>query len=175
MPERERVYLSLGSNIEPERHLADALGAISARFGAVECSGAYRNQAVGFAGAEFVNLAAALDSELAPTRLAQWLRALESAHGRCRVQPRFADRSLDIDIVLFGRRSFRIQDGLQLPRPELEQAFVLKPLADLAPDLVPAGGSASLAALWAGHPQAGLACWRRSWRFWPAPDTPPTR
>ncbi|MGE3103762.1 MAG: 2-amino-4-hydroxy-6-hydroxymethyldihydropteridine diphosphokinase [Lysobacterales bacterium] len=161
MPERERVYLSLGSNIDPEMHLAGAIAALRHRFGELQQSPVYRNPAVGYAGADFLNLAVAIDCELSPDALAAWLHALESAHGRRRDLPRFSDRPLDIDIVLFGNRQFRGPGNLQVPRPELGQAFVLKPLADLAPDLTPVGSTVTLAALWARHPESGMACWRQ--------------
>lgn len=162
MPERERVYLSLGSNIDPDAHLQGAIAALQQSFGEVRRSPIYRNPAVGYAGADFLNLAVLIDCEQSPVALAAWLHALECAHGRRRELPRFSDRPLDIDIVLFGDRRFRGPGNLQVPRPELGQAFVLKPLADLAPSLVPVGCTATLAALWAQHPEAGLACWRQA-------------
>lgn len=161
MPECERTYLSLGSNIEPGLHLPQALAALRQRFGAVQCSPIYRNPAVGYAGPDFLNLAAAIDCPLSPNALSAWLRALEQQHGRDRSLPRFADRPLDVDVVLFGERRFKVNGGLALPRPELDQAFVLKPLSDLAPTWVPPGATDTLASLWRQHPEAGLACWRQ--------------
>ena len=129
-----RAYLSLGSNIEPERHLRAALGELRARFGAVTVSPAYRSAAVGFDGPDFINLAACVDTDLDPPALDAWLHALEDRHGRRRDVPRYASRTLDIDIVLYDEIVFAGPGHLRIPRAELDQPFVLVPLCDIAPD-----------------------------------------
>lgn len=127
-----RAYLSLGSNVEPERHLRAAVRVLRERFGALTVSPVYESLAVGFDGAPFWNLAASLESDLGVAALNLWLRALEDREGRRRDVPRYADRTLDIDIVAFGVQA--------LDRPEWQQAFLLAPLADIEPRLpVPEG------------------------------------
>ncbi|WP_424682023.1 2-amino-4-hydroxy-6-hydroxymethyldihydropteridine diphosphokinase [Frateuria sp. YIM B11624] len=148
-----RAYLSLGSNLEPRRHLRAALDELRARFGAIEVSPAYRSRAVGFDGADFVNLAVALDTELEPEALNDWLHALEDRHGRRRDVPRYADRTLDVDIVLYDQRVIDGPGHLQIPRTELKHAFVLRPLADIAPQLRHPLSGHSMAELWAAFPQ----------------------
>lgn len=148
------ALLSLGSNEAPERHLRAAIAELRARFGAVAVSPVYRTPAVGFAGPDFLNCAAAIHSELAPATLNDWLHALEDRHGRRRDVPRFSSRTLDVDIVYFDGLVMRGEGHLELPRPELKHAFVLKPLADLAPDFVDPVQGRTLAALWAAHPEA---------------------
>jgi 2-amino-4-hydroxy-6-hydroxymethyldihydropteridine diphosphokinase len=147
-----RVYLSLGSNQEPQRHLRAALAELRARFGTIDVSPAYRSTAVGFDGADFVNLAVGLDTELEPQPLNDWLHALEDRHGRRRDVPRFSDRTLDIDIVLYAERVIDGPGHLQVPRAELQHAFVLRPLADIAPDVRHPLSGQSMAALWAAFP-----------------------
>ena len=127
-----RVYLSLGSNVDAERHLADALRALRERFGAIEVSPTYRSAAVGFEGAAFLNNAAAFDCDLDRDDLRVWLRALEDASGRDRNLPRYADRTLDLDVALWCDGGACETDS---SREEFERAHVLAPLADLAPDL----------------------------------------
>ncbi|RAP58240.1 2-amino-4-hydroxy-6-hydroxymethyldihydropteridine diphosphokinase [Oleiagrimonas sp. MCCC 1A03011] len=146
------VLLSLGSNIEPERHLRAALTALRERFGALRISPTYRTASVGFEGAAFLNLGVGLDTDLEPEALNAWLHALEDAEGRRRDGPRFSSRTLDIDIVLFGDRVVRGPGHLQIPRDELRHAFVLKPLVDIAPETVVPGDGRTLAQLWAVHP-----------------------
>lgn len=144
-----RVYLSLGSNIEPRRHLAAALDELRARFGTIDVSPAYRTRAVGFEGDDFLNLAVGLDTELEPEPLNEWLHALEARHGRRRDGPRFASRTLDVDIVLYDDRVARGPGNLEIPRSELVQhAFVLQPMADLAPDVRHPLAGKTLAELW---------------------------
>jgi 2-amino-4-hydroxy-6-hydroxymethyldihydropteridine diphosphokinase len=147
-----RVYLSLGSNLEPHRHLHAALQALRERFGELVVSPAYRSRAVGFAGADFVNLAVGLDTQLAPGALNDWLHALEDRNGRRRDVPRYSDRTLDVDIVLYGDQVVDGPGHLQIPRKELRHAFVLKPLADIAPEARHPLDGRSLAELWAAFP-----------------------
>ena len=131
----ERVYLSIGSNLEPAKHIAAALAELRAQFTHVDVSPLYRSAAVGFEGPDFINAAIVLQTDWEPDRLNDWLHALEDRHGRCRDQPRYSSRTLDIDIVLFGDRVITGAGHLQIPRNELQFAFVLRPLLDLAPDL----------------------------------------
>lgn len=148
------AWLSLGSNLEPERHLAEAAIALRARFSEVLFSPVYRTPAVGFQGPDFLNAAAHIDSDLDVHALNDWLHALEDLHGRQRGGPRFSSRTLDIDIVLFDDLVLKGPGNLELPRAELRHAFVLKPLADIGPDVrLPTTGE-TLAALWAAHPES---------------------
>ena len=147
-----RAYLSLGSNLEPHRYLPVALDELRARFGALDASPAYRSKAVGFDGPDFVNLAVALETDLEPEALNDWLHALEDRHGRRRDQPRYASRTLDVDIVLYDDRVIDGPGHLQIPRKELKHAFVLKPLADIAPDLRHPLDGTTMAERWAAFP-----------------------
>jgi 2-amino-4-hydroxy-6-hydroxymethyldihydropteridine diphosphokinase len=149
--------LSLGSNVDPERHLRIAVAALRARFGDahVRVSSAYRFPAVGFDGPDFVNAAAVVDTGLAPEALNDWLHALEDANGRDRSGPRYGDRTLDIDIVLYDDRVIEGPGHLRVPRGELRHAFVLKPLAEIAPDATHPVEGTTLRALWAAHPDHG--------------------
>ncbi|MFZ5655425.1 MAG: 2-amino-4-hydroxy-6-hydroxymethyldihydropteridine diphosphokinase [Pseudomonadota bacterium] len=129
-----RVYLGLGSNIEPRRHLCAALGALADRLGALRVSPVYESPAAGFAGDNFYNLVVGVDTELPVGELARLLRAIEDANHRRRGPAKFGPRTLDIDILTYGD-SVGVIDGVRLPRDEiLRYAFVLRPLADLAPD-----------------------------------------
>jgi len=129
-----RAYLSLGSNIEPVRHLGAAIDELRSHFGAVVVSPVYRSAAVGFEGPAFLNLAVGIDTDLDPAALDAWLHALEDRHGRRRDGPRYSSRTLDVDIVLFDDRIVRGPGHLEIPRAELAEAFVLVPLADIAPN-----------------------------------------
>lgn len=147
-----RVYLSLGSNLDPRRHLPAAIRELRERFGELIVSPAYRSTAVGFDGAEFVNLAVGLDTILSPEALNDWLHALENRHGRRRDVPRYSDRTLDIDIVFYDDQVLNGPGHLQIPRDELQHAFVLRPIADIAPDFRHPVSGRSMADLWAAFP-----------------------
>ena len=147
-----RVYLSLGSNLEPRRHLAAAVEALRQRFGQITVSPAYRSQSVGFDGADFVNMAVGLDTDLSPETLNDWLHALEDRQGRRRDVPRYSDRTLDIDIVFYDALVIDGPGHLQIPRNELQHAFVLRPIADIAPAFRHPVSGLSMAELWAAFP-----------------------
>lgn len=153
-----KAYLSLGSNITPEENLRSAFVALRARFGAVVASKVYRFPAVGFDGPDFLNAAVVIDSDLDPFALNDWLHALEDAHGRDRSGPRFGDRPLDIDIVFYDDLVLEGAGHLQLPRDELKYAFVLMPLAEIAPTFVEPRSRRTLAELWAGSPARDTPC-----------------
>jgi 2-amino-4-hydroxy-6-hydroxymethyldihydropteridine diphosphokinase len=151
------AYLSLGSNIDPETNLRSALRALRARFGEVIVSPVYRIPAVGFEGPDFLNAAAIIDSDLDPFSLVAWLQGLERAHGRMRSFVKNSSRTLDLDVVYFDDLVLDLPGRLQLPRPELRHAFVLKPLAEIAPGFVDPVRDESLAELWAAHPEHDAA------------------
>lgn len=144
------MYLGLGSNCRPKEHLRAGLEALEREFGAVAVSPVYRSAAVGFEGEPFLNFCVRIATKMTPLELKQWLTRLEEKYGRKRNLPKFSDRTLDIDILLYGDRVGKI-DGLELPRPDiLKYAHVLKPLADLAPDRIHPATGRSLAGHWAG-------------------------
>ncbi|MHB1059413.1 MAG: 2-amino-4-hydroxy-6-hydroxymethyldihydropteridine diphosphokinase [Rhodanobacter sp.] len=147
-----KVYLSLGSNVEPQRHLPAAIAELRGRFGELSVSPAYRSRSVGFDGADFVNLAVGLDTVLSPEALNEWLHALEDRHGRRRDGPRYSDRTLDVDIVFYDALVLDGPGHLQIPRRELQHAFVLRPIADIAPAFRHPVSGLSMAELWAAFP-----------------------
>ena len=133
-----RAFVCVGSNIEPVDNVRRALRALHERFGAIRVSPAYRTRAVGCDdGADFLNLAVELWTDLGPTELWSWLRALEKDHGRVRSDDRNAPRTLDLDLALWDDV---VRDDPSDP-PVLPDAlvdcapFVLVPLADIAADV----------------------------------------
>ncbi len=129
-----RVYVSIGSNIEPEQNVRVAVQALREHYGRLLVSPVYRNPAVGFDGNDFYNLAVGFDTELPPETLADAFRALEATQGRRRGGGKFAARTLDLDLLTWGDAIID-RGGLKLPRDEITRyAFVLKPLADIAGD-----------------------------------------
>ncbi len=154
-PGWHRAYLSLGSNVDAEMQMALAFSALRGRFGEVRFSPVYRTRAVGFDGADFLNAAAVIETRLDPHELDAWLHAYEDAQGRERDGPRHADRNIDIDLVLYDALQLTGAGHLQLPRPELQHAFVLRPLADVAPDALIPGEQRTVGEAWRAHAEFG--------------------
>jgi len=131
-----QVYIAAGSNIEPERHLAMAVHELEREFPGVRFSPWYRNRAVGFEGEDFINLVAAFATELEVSAVLSRLHAIETLCGRPREAPRWAPRSMDLDVLLYGDLICE-EPHLKLPRPDLvKRPYMLGPLAVLAPEVV---------------------------------------
>ena len=129
-----RVYLGVGSNIERERYIVAGLDALQDLFGDLVLSPVYDSEAIGFEGMPFLNLVVRVNTDLEVGELARRLRHIEFEHGRLPDATRFSARQLDIDILTYDDR-VGTEEGVELPRGEiLENAFVLCPLADLAPE-----------------------------------------
>lgn len=149
------AYLGLGSNTNPHRHLQAGIAALRDAFGSVSLSPVYLGPAKGFKGRDFINLVAAIETTMDAPRLQAWLRDLEFRHGRTLDQPKYSDRTLDIDLLLHGEARMN-GPGLVLPRPDiLHCAYVLRPLAELAPDLPIPGLNRTAGELWAAFDSEG--------------------
>ncbi len=130
-----RVFISVGSNIERAKNIASALAALKRHFGALTVSSIYESEAVGFQGDPFYNLVVACNSNLQVLDIADILLKIEEQHGRTQECKKFSSRTLDLDLILYG--DLILKEGkLKLPRDDiLHYAFVLEPLAEIAPDL----------------------------------------
>lgn len=151
-----KIFLGIGSNIEPARHLRLAITELERRFGSVERSPVYRNAAVGFDGEEFLNMAVAVRSGLSPQAVVAQLEEIHDLAGRSRGGAGPDARTLDIDLLLYDDRISGGSDGIELPRRDvLEYDFVLRPLAELAPAFVHPQTGRSLAEHWRQQVAAG--------------------
>jgi 2-amino-4-hydroxy-6-hydroxymethyldihydropteridine diphosphokinase len=155
-----QVALSLGSNVEPGQHIAAALDALSESFGPLILSSVYESEAVGFDGDNFLNMVALGHTDLSLAALAQWLKQLEEAQGRRRQgQARFSSRTLDVDVLIYADWQGEF-DGIVLPRPEItENAFVLRPMAEVAGAWCDPRSGLSYAALWQAYDRSLQHLW----------------
>ena len=129
------LILSLGSNLEPRINIPLAVESLRRKFGKLSLSRVYESEAIGFKGDNFLNLVASVECNVPLGEIQSYLKLLEDLMGRDRDMPRFSDRVIDIDILLYGDSKGE-QCGLSLPRSEiLSSAFVLCPLAELHPKL----------------------------------------
>jgi 2-amino-4-hydroxy-6-hydroxymethyldihydropteridine diphosphokinase len=148
------VYLGVGSNIERERYIVAGLDALQGLFGDFALSSVYDSAAIGFDGQSFLNLVVQVETDLGVGELARQLRHIEVEHGRPAHATRFSSRQLDIDILTYDDK-VGVFEGVELPRGEiLENAFVLCPLAELAPEALHPVIGESYLALWQSFDRA---------------------
>jgi 2-amino-4-hydroxy-6-hydroxymethyldihydropteridine diphosphokinase len=142
------AWLGLGSNVNADVHITAAIDELRGQFAIIAFSRSYSSTAVGFDGDDFINLVARVETDMSPLELRQYLRKLEDRYGRKRNVPKFSDRSLDIDILLYDDLVL-LSPLLEIPRAEIVKfAHVLKPLAELDPDLIHPSERRSMAEIW---------------------------
>ena len=125
------VYLSLGSNVSPEKNIQFALDQLSEIFGRIDSSSTYQTKAVGFEGSDFLNLVVRINTDLDPAELISQLHRIEEMTGRVTGTKAFNDRTLDIDVLIYDDL---VDLDLNIPRDEiLKYGFVLEPLSELDP------------------------------------------
>ncbi len=145
------VFVSVGSNIDRERNVASALRMLGEIFGPIRVSSVYESEAVGFEGDPFFNLVVQFATALPVEEVVSHLAAIEQHHGRTRNSRKFSSRTLDLDLLLFGDAVRRV-GKLELPRDEITRyAFMLEPLAELAPDRKHPTLKKTYAELWADY------------------------
>lgn len=143
------VFVGIGSNVDPGAHIGSALMDLRERFGAIERSTAYRNPAVGFEGDDFVNLVVRFRTAMPLSEVLGILHEIEIWRGKDLAAPRFASKTIDLDLLLFGDLVIE-NDHLELPRPEITTAeHYLRPLSELEPERVHPVSGKTFAELWA--------------------------
>ncbi len=159
MPE---VFVSIGSNIDPRSHISKGLAKMESRFGPLRVSPVYESQAVGFKGENFLNLVVGFETDLDAPALNDVLHDIEMECGRRRGGQRYAPRSLDLDLILYGDEVLQ-ENGVHVPREDiLRYAFVLRPLAEIAGDRRHPQLGERFSDLWARFDAASQELWPAS-------------
>jgi 2-amino-4-hydroxy-6-hydroxymethyldihydropteridine diphosphokinase len=128
MAPAHRFYLNLGSNIDPEPHLAEAVRLLRDSGNVNEISSVWESQAVGSDGPNFLNLSVGYESQVGPLNLKRSVvRVIENALGRSRTSDKNAPRTIDIDVLWEDDHPVNIELWMQ--------AFVILPMAELLPQL----------------------------------------
>ena len=149
------VFVAAGSNVQPEAALRTALDALERIYGPLKVSPAYRNKAVGFEGDDFINLVVGFATSDALPEVRRKLQQVETLCGRPPNAPKWAPRTMDLDILLYGG-VVSTEPGLLLPRPDLiKRPYMLKPMADVAPDVVHPTLHRTMKQLWDEFEQDG--------------------
>lgn len=142
------IYLGIGSNVEPEKNINAGLKSLEIFFSELDISPIYLAPSFGFEGDDFYNLVVRAETHLSISDVVEQLRQIEFDHGRPEHAVKFAPRSLDIDLLLYGDYVGRV-GGYKIPRSDIDKFdFVLRPLQDIAGDeLHPVSGK-TFAELW---------------------------
>ena len=149
-PGHVRVFVAAGSNVEPERNLERACADIAHTWPDAHFSRAWRNAAVGFEGPEFINLVVGFSAAQPLNSVIERLRGIETNCGRPRYAPKWASRTMDLDVLLFGDRVETTKE-YTIPRPDLlKRPYMLGPLAEIAPEVVHPTANKTIGELWAG-------------------------
>lgn len=153
------IYLSLGSNVDRHKHILAALDALGELLGELTISSVYESKSVGFDGSNFFNLVVGAETDLAIAELSENLKRIEDDNGRKRSGPKFSPRTLDIDILTYGD-FVGVENGIELPRAEINKnAFVLLPLAEIAPAVLHPRLQKTYQQLWAEYDQVSQKLW----------------
>lgn len=159
------LILSIGSNIDARCNISLALKSLRKKFNDLTLSAVYESEAIGFSGENFLNLTVSTYTDRSLSEIASYLKNLENTLGRDRTQAKFSNRTIDIDILIFGEERGEGL-GLELPRAEIfDNAFVLKPLADTHPDLQDPNTGLSYLELWEKFDQASQKLWVTDLKF----------
>ncbi|WP_205343012.1 2-amino-4-hydroxy-6-hydroxymethyldihydropteridine diphosphokinase [Denitrificimonas caeni] len=165
------VYLGLGSNIEREMHICAGLDALVELFGELDCSPVFESEPVGIRSDCFLNMVVHFKTHLPLAELDRHLKHIEAINGRYALPRR--GLPLDIDVLLYGQQT-GVYESITLPRAEiLKNAFVLWPLALLAPDVVHPVAQRSFLELWQ-HAQINQQLWPVMFVWHGQQLTPPT-
>ncbi|MGD8484932.1 MAG: 2-amino-4-hydroxy-6-hydroxymethyldihydropteridine diphosphokinase [Thioalkalispiraceae bacterium] len=154
-----RIFISIGSNINPSENVRCAVSVLRQYFSDIQVSPVYESEAVGFAGDNFLNLVVGASTDLEIHEVNTLLHTIEDEYGRDRSGPRFSSRTIDLDLLLYDDMVIK-EDGLEIPREEITRnAFVLWPLADIAPNVVHPEKQQTIAELWAAFDKQSQALW----------------
>ncbi len=152
-----RIYVSVGSNINPVDNIRSAVTVLRGYFPELEISTVYESRAVGFDGDNFLNFVLGFSSERALNELVTLLDEIEDGLQRDRSGPRFSARTIDLDLLVYDGV---IAPEFNVPRDEItKNAFVLQPLAELAPELLHPLLNVSYAQLWRNFDQKSQSLW----------------
>ena len=131
-----RVFVGIGSNINKEDNLRSCLNTLSGLFRNIRKSSVYQSAAVGFEGDDFYNMVVSLETTLTPEYVNKVFFEIEKRHGRKRSKNQFVARELDLDQLLYDDLIIN-KNGLCLPHKDLARhAFALKPMQEIAGDLI---------------------------------------
>jgi 2-amino-4-hydroxy-6-hydroxymethyldihydropteridine diphosphokinase len=153
-----QVFIGIGSSINRQENIEQGIHLLRQHFQGIMFSSVFESEAVGFSGGNFYNLVAEFNSELLVEDVISILKKIEIQLGRPEKTIKFAPRTLDLDLLLYDQV---IDPERDIPRAEIvKNAFVLQPLAELAPNVLHPILRVSYQALWSQYPANKQKLWK---------------
>lgn len=155
---QHEIFISVGSNIERDHHTRVARIELERAFSDVLCSTVYESEPVGFKGDAFFNLVVRATTTMPLESVCRCLKDIEAKNGRLKGEKKYSSRTLDLDLLTFDNKI--VNEPVELPRGEiLDNAFVLLPLAEIAPAKVHPVVLKSYSELWANYDKSSQKLW----------------
>lgn len=153
-----RIYISLGSNINKAHHVRQGIAAMREFIDDFSVSDVFESESVGFDGSNFYNLVCGGNTQLSVDEVCTRLRQIEVDNGRDRSAKKFSSRTLDLDLLVYD--DLVVEQPAQLPRNEIDKnAFVLWPLAQIAPEFIHPVLNLSFLSLWDNYDKSQQSLW----------------
>ncbi|MFY8326395.1 2-amino-4-hydroxy-6-hydroxymethyldihydropteridine diphosphokinase [Pseudoalteromonas sp. ZZD1] len=154
-----QIYISLGSNVNKEHYIRQALVNLQKQFTNLEHSSVFESEAVGFVGSNFYNSVVGAQTDMPLEQLCQLLKNIEQDNGRKFNDKKFSPRTLDLDLLFYN--DVICDSPAQLPRDEItKNAFVLQPLAEIAPNFIHPVANKTIAQLWNEYNNPNQKLWK---------------
>lgn len=154
-----QIFISLGSNVDREKHLRAGLSALISQFPDYQHSSVFESEAVGFNGNNFFNSVFAAQTDMPLEQVCALLKQIERDNGRTPSDKKFSPRTLDLDLLFYD--DVICDTPAQLPRDEItKNAFVLKPLAELAPHFYHPVAKQTIGELWQNYNNLNQKLWK---------------
>jgi len=143
-----KIFLSLGTNINPKQNISKAKKLLSKSFVLKKASTIYITNSEGFEGKDFLNQVILFETKDDPKAVIKKIKAIEKTIGRIERKEKFSDREIDIDLIMYDQLIKEVLEK-KIPHDDIEKYdFVLEPLAEIAPDLIHPVLNISISDLW---------------------------
>ncbi len=153
------IYISVGSNIDRDKHTRAGLHAMYQAFGELQLSSVFESESVGFEGDNFYNLVVKAHTDLSIEQICKILKQIEHDNKRERLVEKFAPRTLDLDLLIYDQVVTQLP--IELPRGEiLYNAFVLWPMAEIASDELHPVVNQTYGKLWQCYDKSQQSIWK---------------
>ena len=154
-----QIYISIGSNVNKEHYIKEALDCLPKHFEEVVYSSVFESESVGFNGNNFYNLVAAATTSMPLEDVCRCLKQIERDNGRTPQDQKFSPRTLDLDLLFFD--DIICNAPAQLPRDEItKNAFVLWPLAELASEFLHPVEKLTVGEIWQNYDKTKQNLWK---------------